>query len=172
MLPLDDARWAELTHAYGQATDIPDLLRQLATSPGPTSDYRVEPWFTLWSSLCHQGDVYTASYAAVPHLVHLALETRGPIAFGFFLLPAAIGVALANGSGPAVPPILEVAYRQGIASLMDCVSAHSRDEWDESMVLSVAAAQAIAKGHVRTAQALMNLDDDWIAKINDTEQWD
>jgi hypothetical protein len=35
---------------------------------------KAEPWFSLWSSLAHQGDVYSASFAAVPHVVH-ALST-------------------------------------------------------------------------------------------------
>jgi len=45
MLQLDDGRWSELTHAYGAASDIPHLLRQLVESPrqmGPND----EPWFT------------------------------------------------------------------------------------------------------------------------------
>src|SRR4051812_40379348 len=66
MLALDSPRWGELTHAYGEASDIPALLRRLKTAPPPT-DYRSEPWFTLWSALCHQNDVYIASYAAIPH---------------------------------------------------------------------------------------------------------
>jgi hypothetical protein len=37
------------------------------------------------------------------------------------------------------------------------------------MLLSVAAAQAVAKGHVGVAEALLNLDEDWITKINNDE---
>jgi len=40
------------------------------------------------------------------------------------------------------------------------------------MMLSVAAAQAVAKGHTRLAEALMNLDDYWIDRINDPDTWD
>ena len=56
MLKLDSPRWSELDHAYGKAADIPSLLRQL--NDVPTSEGRQEPWFTLWSALAHQGDVY------------------------------------------------------------------------------------------------------------------
>ena len=38
------------------------------------------------------------------------------------------------------------------------------------MLLAAAAAQAVAKGHVDVAEALMNLDADWIAKINNDER--
>lgn len=37
------------------------------------------------------------------------------------------------------------------------------------MLLAVAAAQAVAKGHIDIAEALLNLDADWIAKINNDE---
>ncbi len=72
MLSLEDARWADLRHAYGSAGDIPSLLRTLSDDCSPSRSSNAEPWFSLWSSLCHQGNVYTASYAAVPHLVGLA----------------------------------------------------------------------------------------------------
>jgi len=76
MLDLMSPRWKELSHAYGPARDIPDLLKQLKTAP-PKKDYRSEPWFSRWSALCHQGDVYTASYAAVPHIV--AVGSKKPL---------------------------------------------------------------------------------------------
>jgi len=165
MLPLEDARWSDLTHAYGPASDVPDLLRRLSRSPGPNTSYEDEPWLSLWSSLCHQDDVYTASYAALPHIVRIASATPGPVAFDFFLLPAAIEVSRSTGRGPAVPAFLAEGYHKGLASMMDCVSIHGADDWDEAMVRSVAAAEAVAKGHPRLAEALINLDDDWIARI-------
>ncbi|HEX3912895.1 MAG TPA: hypothetical protein VHW71_05265 [Steroidobacteraceae bacterium] len=67
MLPLDSPQWAELSHAYGAAGDIPQLLKQLTNFRRATVDK--EPWFSLWSALAHQGDVYSASFAAVPHVV-------------------------------------------------------------------------------------------------------
>jgi hypothetical protein len=57
MIDLDDPCWQKLSHAYGSAADIPELLRQLARETGRKPAYDSEPWFTLWSSLCHQGDV-------------------------------------------------------------------------------------------------------------------
>jgi hypothetical protein len=58
MLSLDSPRWADLTHAYGVASDIPELLRQLHSLPDSSGES--EPWFNLWSALAHQGDVYPA----------------------------------------------------------------------------------------------------------------
>lgn len=169
MLPLDDPLWSELQHAYGRATDIPELLRALAASPGPCSSYRDEPWFSLWSSLCHQGDVYTASYAAVPHIVKIACEEKGPIAFSFFQLPAAIEIARKQGRGQALPDTCANGYCRAISRLVEGVNLHRDEPWDRSTLLSAAAAQAVAKGHVEVAEALLSLDDDWIAKINNGE---
>ena len=166
MLSLDDPHWAQLRHAYGNAVDIPVLLRVLGSSTGPKKGYQDEPWFSLWSSLCHQGDVYTASYAAVPHIVRIAGENGTPVDSSFFQLPAAIEVARKTGHGPEIPEAFANDYHRAVASLGENVSIHRNDPWDQSMLLSAAAAQAVAKGHVNVAEALLNLDEYWIAKIN------
>ena len=58
------------------------------------------------------------------------------------------------------------AYLGAIARLPDLVSLHRHEPWGQAMLLSAAAAQAVAKGHIDVAEALMNLDDDWIGRIN------
>lgn len=169
MLSLEDHRWGELQHAYGRAVNIPGLLRKLRSVTSPKNGYQDEPWYSLWSSLCHQGDVYTASYAAVPHVVKIAAETRTPIDFSFFQLPAAIEVARRTGRGPEIPTDCADDYYRALASLSEVVSLHRNDTWDQSMLLSAMAAQAVAKGHVDVAEAILNLDSDLIAKINGLE---
>jgi hypothetical protein len=169
MLTLDDPAWRTLQHAYGDAANVPDLLRALAASTGPKAGYRDEPWFSLWSSLCHQDDVYTASYAAVPHIVRIAAEAPGPVDFSFFQLPAAIEIARRTGRGPDIPAGYADDYHRAIAQLVETVSLHREEAWDQSMLLSAAAALAVAKGHVDVAEALLNLDADWIAKINECD---
>lgn len=166
MLSLDDVLWADLQHAYGNALDIPDLLRALAESTGSKACYQDEPWLSLWSSLCHQGDIYTASYAAVPHIVHLASRIDAPVDFGFFQLPTAIEIARKTGRGPDIPGSLADDYHRAIQQLVENVSLHRHEAWDQSMLISAAAAQAVAKGHIDVAEALLNLDADWISKIN------
>src|SRR5713101_5965536 len=70
MLDLSSPRWKKLSQAYGSAEGIPALLIQLKTAPLSES-YQSEPCNSLCGSLCHQSDSYTASYAAVPHIIHL-----------------------------------------------------------------------------------------------------
>lgn len=97
MPDLDSPRWRELQDAYGPATKIPKLVRQLQSDPSPKASSNDEPWFSLWSALCHQGDVYTASYAAVPAIVATLRAARLPITMDFFLLPVCIELARMRG---------------------------------------------------------------------------
>lgn len=60
--------WSQLKHTYGTAEDIPGLLGQLEPI-GST-----QAWSDLWSRLCHQGSVYSASHAALPTLTRLARD--------------------------------------------------------------------------------------------------
>jgi hypothetical protein len=170
LIDLDSQDWHVLQHAYGPAAEIPFLLRQLSADPTPQHDYGDEPWFSLWSALCHQGDVYNASYAAVPHVVEIALTTKGKIDAGFFLLPASIEVARSLGRGPALEPSLTAPYLNALRQLHECAFVHATDQWDSDMAQSVAAALAASKGQIALAQAMLNLDEDIIARIN-TGNW-
>jgi hypothetical protein len=65
---LDGVHWAGLEHAYGEAEDVPGMLRALAGGGDGASDALVE----LWGSVIHQGTVYGATVEAVPFLARLA----------------------------------------------------------------------------------------------------
>lgn len=67
MVDLGSPRWRELLDAYGPATELPALLGRLAD--GEKSVALEE---SLYGALWHQGDVFTASYAAVPHIIRAA----------------------------------------------------------------------------------------------------
>ncbi len=58
--------WSTLKHAYGNAEDVPALLTRLCPDPDASV------WEELWSRLCHQGSVYSASFAALPALADAA----------------------------------------------------------------------------------------------------
>lgn len=165
MLTLEDPTWSKLTHAYGSAQDIPDLLRALAPATHQRVDYKEEPWFSLWSALCHQGDVFDASYAALPHIVKIAAKADGPIDFSFFQLPAAIEIARNNGNGPRIPENLKTAYQAGITGLVDCVTTRMNDDWDQNALTSAMAALAVGKGQYQVAEALLNLDEHLITRL-------
>jgi hypothetical protein len=131
----------------------------------------------LWSALCHQGDAYTSSYAAVPHIVQIALNAKGPIDFSFFLLPARIEVSRSRKRAPEVPQNLELSYFAALRNLIECAARHAAEEWDVSMVMSVLGAIAAAKSQPNLADALTDLpitvierlDEDLIGRLLESE---
>jgi hypothetical protein len=90
-LALDSRRWYELEHAYGKAADIPALLQQLADRPPSSGEGG--PWFQLWSALAHQDDVYSASFAAVPHVVRAMAVAPTRADAGYFQFPAWVEIS-------------------------------------------------------------------------------
>ncbi len=84
--------WSSLQDAYGEASDVPALLARATEHP---DDRRA--WDDLWACLCHQGTVYSASYAALAALTDMAAQ-RTPAGYVESLgLAAAI---LASTDGP------------------------------------------------------------------------
>jgi hypothetical protein len=155
MLALDSPRWAELDQAYGTAEDIPRLIAHL----DETGDAdRRELWFGLWSTLCHQGTVYLASYAAVPHLVRFA-GARGPVESAEALhLVGAIELGRLTPAAPSVPDDLADDYRQALEEMPGIVAARVGEPWDRDTTQVLSAVLAIAKGHVRLGSAVLSLE--------------
>lgn len=65
---LDTVNWGMLRHAYGEATDVPGLLRALLS---PDAEQRKQAIYELFGNIWHQGTVYPATAAAVPFLYEL-----------------------------------------------------------------------------------------------------
>ena len=72
---LDGVDWAAVEHAYGPATDVPDLLRALC-SPDPAA--RKQARHALFGTIVHQGTRYAATAPAVPFLAELVLAPDTP----------------------------------------------------------------------------------------------
>ena len=156
-LPLDSPRWHELEHAYGKATDIPELLRQLASLPPSGLDD--EPWFSLWSALAHQGDVYPASFAAVPHVVR-ALALAPDRADAVYLqFPVWIEICRKR-QGVAIPPDLQDPYATALAALPRLVAAAAVRAWDDEFLACALAALAAVKGPADVAEAALEMTPD------------
>jgi len=154
MLALSDPRWNTLNDAYGRATAIPGLLAQLAQQPADDGD--AEPWYSLWSALAHQGDVYPASFAAVPHVVEAlaaAPETASEVYFHF---PAWVEICR-HRNDVAIPGDLETAYRAALARLPGLVAQAGSKPWDAGFTACALAAVAAAKGQHLLAEALLEL---------------
>jgi hypothetical protein len=60
---LDKIDWSKLNHAYGEASDIPALIRSLLSNDKKVRDGAM---YELCGNILHQGTVYEASSYAVP----------------------------------------------------------------------------------------------------------
>jgi HEAT repeat protein len=68
---LEEIDWGNLHHAYGSASDVPDLLRALTS---PDREERSLAISDLYGNIWHQGTVYEATAYAVPFLIELLRE--------------------------------------------------------------------------------------------------
>jgi len=101
--------WHALQDAYGSAEAVEGLLERCDTE-------QRDVWDELWSRLCHQGTVYSASYAALPRLAELA-RRRDPSGFVEPLFLAASIVASTDAS--AVEVDVRAHYADAILELHD-----------------------------------------------------
>jgi hypothetical protein len=164
MIPLDSPEWAQLRHAYGAAEDIPGLLRDLSALP-PNDGPEAEPYFSLWSALCHQGDAYSASYAAVPHITAAMARDPTHVPWTLFLLVASIEIARHTGRGPALPEYMRVPYEQALRSIPALVGSAAAVPWDRWYCSAALAALAVAKGYFDFGEALLELDEATVKEL-------
>jgi hypothetical protein len=154
MLSLDSPRWAQFDHAYGTAADIPPLLRDLQSLP--TSGGDKEPWFSLWSALAHQGDVFSASFAAVPHVIRAFSIAPERASHDFVGFPAWVEICRQRKK-TAIPADLSDAYFAALKQLPALIAAAATRDWDEDFLVSSLSAIAAAKGYAGVAEAVLEL---------------
>ena len=110
MIPLDSPIWADLEQAYGSAANVPAMLDKLRHMRDR------DAWDDIWASLCHQGTVYTATYAAVPHIFDIfqsASEAEREEFIMFF------GRVAASLDGAPIPKRLESEYAKAIQAVAE-----------------------------------------------------
>jgi len=164
MLSLESSRWAQLRHAYGPADDIPELLRLLKDLPASRGED--EPWYSLWSSLAHQGDVYSASFAAVPHVIEMFATNPMAADECYFHFPVWVEICRQK-EGTAIPEDLNDAYFASLSRLPDLIAQCFAKEWNSEYARCALAAIAVAKGQAYLAEPLLELSSDVAAKFMD-----
>lgn len=70
---LHDIDWASMTHAYGSASDVPDLLRGLASEDPREREIALDG---MYGAVHHQGDVYDSTLACIPFLFELLADRQ------------------------------------------------------------------------------------------------
>ncbi len=152
-------QWENLRHAYGPADDIPLLLSRAETDRRPGHESG-STWFKLWSALCHQGDAYSASYAAVPELVQLAESENYRANYDPLLLVACIELARLEGTGPELPGDLVISYRRAIRRGLELATdALKNAALDSDSVRAYRACVATFHGQSLTARNILDEDD-------------
>ena len=157
MLALDDSSWRSLSHACGGATDIPDLLARGRSDFTPGHE-EGSTWFELWSALCHQGDAYSASYAALPHLIALAPEHLQRKHYDPLFLAACIGLARLERRGPTLPAELALAYQDAVDQGRTLAEANAGRAWDADSDAVMRASVAALSGDVAGARQILDSD--------------
>jgi hypothetical protein len=161
VLSLQSKRWSELEHAYGNAANIPSLLEKLKALPESRDD--AEPWFTLWSALAHQGDVYPASFAAVPHVI-VALGTAPSRAdASYFQFPAWVEICRAKNQ-VEIPEDLKTPYFESLDRLPGLVLQAASRQWEASHLACALSAIAVAQGQHSIAEALLEMSSPQVAE--------
>src|SRR5258708_21404584 len=72
---LSSIDWSELSHAYGPANEVPQLLSDLTSHDEPT---RSRALGSLHTTIYHQGTVYQASAYAAPFFIELVQQEEVP----------------------------------------------------------------------------------------------
>jgi len=148
--------WNLLRHAYGEAGDIPALLQKIESFPAET-DWQAKPWFSLWSALYHQGDIYSASIAAVPQIVFVLSQAPNKATLGFYLLPTSI--AIADNANPIdVPAAVRESFTKAVATLGAIAASELPSIFDEHLAMAAKAAVLVSHGDFQQAGELLEAD--------------
>ena len=154
MLPFSSMRWRELNQAHGTGRDIPGLLAHAPVERRPS--HRSDTiWFELWSSLCPQGATYSASYAAVPHLLRIAKLPAFRFRSDPLLLIASIELARLEHRGPLIPEDLETDYKTAVAEASELADAAVTHAWDDESWVAFKGSAAALRGDAAKARSIL-----------------
>jgi hypothetical protein len=110
----------------------------------------------LWSSLAHQGDVYSASFAAVPHVIEALASAPVRADASYFQFPAWVEICRSRKQ-IEVPTDLSAAYYESLSRLPSLVAVAAGREWEPDFLACALAAIAAAKGQPAIAEAVLEL---------------
>jgi hypothetical protein len=150
MLDLSSSRWNDLTHAYGPATDTPQLLRRIHAGPSQ------EDWSDLCGSLTYQGGVSQAAYAAVPHVVAAceAASPRDRLDYLAFVATVVIGY-----DKKPIPADLRRDYDQALERARPLAHGMLAESHGYSSTIYILQAWAALSGRVALARIIEGLAD-------------
>jgi hypothetical protein len=122
-------------------------------------------WNALFDALYHQGDVDSASYAAVPLLVRRFQSLAKSASFYSFI--AAVEVARHNRRNPGIPIELTDGYAAALHAAGDAALGDLREAGDEPFIRVALSVVALSRGAVATGALLSDLTADELTEILD-----
>ena len=135
---LDKINWSQLHHAYGDASNVPTLIRKLLSQDEGERD---EAEQDLFNCICHQGTIWEATSYAVPFLWELVKSPETPDKLKIIFLLASFGIGRHSFHG-----ILEdEKRRQNWTSIMAKSGKILEDEVNKGQAYEEATHLSIAK---------------------------
>ena len=148
-----DPAWTGLEGGYRVPYDPRPALRAL--EHGDTE----AAWAELWNELHHQGDIGTASYAAVPHLVRI-YESQGLPDSNAYAMIAVFEECRLSGHNPALPDDFATTYHAACRRLAEIGTVELRSAEDATLVCNIIAIIAFVKGQRFLGSFALNFDED------------
>ena len=124
--------WEHLVSGYRLPYDPRPAIADIKSGKG---------WHDLWENLHHQGDVDTASYAAVPLIADLVLDGT-TTDWNAFLLIAVIEEARQQERNPTLPPWAAEPYEAALRKMFEAGLARLTEADEETFILAIFAVLA------------------------------
>ncbi len=149
---LHNVDWSALTHAYGPAADVPELIRALA---GADRQARKDAYWELYGNIFHQGTRYPATAPAVPFLLELLADPATPDRHELLLLLTHL---VCGQFGVAADPTLYAGEPDGAAHDADDYGTILRDVYraaEAGLPIYLSLATHADTAHLRAAAVFM-----------------
>lgn len=156
MISLDDKIWKDLTSGYKILYDVSPVLKRLEITNDPSTEDEI--WKELWEELHHQGDIGTASYLTIPHLIRIAKAKR-KIDFNIFGLFSTIEIQRHVEGNPEIPSEFRNDYLNSFKEIVELAQLIENDNWDNTLTSCVLSAIAVSKGQIKLGKILLDLED-------------
>lgn len=135
------------------------LIRQLEASPEDD-----QLWSRLIEELYHQGDVDTASYAAISLLAHMFVAKK-VYPWQLFALTCFIELARLDGDNPNIPEWIRGSYIEAIEALSLASLVEMAGEVSALQVRGMLGVLALWKGLPLYAKALIDFSEEELKEL-------
>jgi len=159
MLDLNNTFWAKLDGGYRVPYNPAKALAAITSNKDAK-----DGWEELWKELHHQGDVGTASYATVPHLVSYA-EKSNTDDWNSIAITATIELCRQEADNPDLPEWLKDDYFEALYKMVELGHSKARSGMSKDYLTSYFSLVASLSKEFKLAAAMFVLDHEIIEEI-------